>query len=96
MIEGLDPNDRLGSTSRSEVACPFADGSLFSGFDIWRRDFARDHDLRGEKKRRDFTSSRAIIIACKPYDWIKEFPKTNIASAELRKKTLEKWKELFH
>jgi 4-hydroxy-3-polyprenylbenzoate decarboxylase len=47
------------------------------------------------KKRRDFTSSRAIIDACKPYDWIKEFPPTNIASPELRTKVLEKWKEIF-
>jgi 4-hydroxy-3-polyprenylbenzoate decarboxylase len=47
------------------------------------------------KKKRDFTSSRAIIDACKPYSWIKDFPPTNVASPELRKKTLEKWKELF-
>jgi 4-hydroxy-3-polyprenylbenzoate decarboxylase len=47
------------------------------------------------KKKRDFTSSRAIIDACKPYAWIKEFPATNVASPELRGKVLEKWKELF-
>jgi hypothetical protein len=42
-----------------------------------------------------FTSSRAIIDACKPYDWIREFPPTNVASPELRRKVLDKWKELF-
>jgi 4-hydroxy-3-polyprenylbenzoate decarboxylase len=47
------------------------------------------------KKERDFTSSRAIIDACKPYDWIKDFPATNVASPELRRRVLEKWKELF-
>ncbi|MBM2810675.1 MAG: UbiD family decarboxylase [Chloroflexi bacterium] len=47
------------------------------------------------KARRDFTSSRAIINACKPYEWIKDFPPTNIASPELRKRVLDKWKELF-
>jgi 4-hydroxy-3-polyprenylbenzoate decarboxylase len=47
------------------------------------------------KKKRDFTSSRAIIDACKPYDWIKDFPPTNVASLELRKKTVEKWKGLL-
>ena len=47
------------------------------------------------KKRGDLTSSRGIIDACKPYDWIKQFPATNVASPELRGKVLEKWKELF-
>jgi UbiD family decarboxylase len=47
------------------------------------------------KLRKDLTSSRAIIDACKPYDWIKKFPKTNIASPELRTAALEKWKDLF-
>jgi 4-hydroxy-3-polyprenylbenzoate decarboxylase len=47
------------------------------------------------KKQKDFTSSRAIINACKPYEWIKDFPPTNIASPELRSKVLGKWKELF-
>ena len=47
------------------------------------------------KERRDYTSSRAIIIACKPYDWIKDSPRTNVASKELRQKVLEKWTELF-
>ena len=47
------------------------------------------------KEKRDFTSSRAIIIACKPYSWMKDFPKTNIAGPEQRKKVVEKWGELF-
>lgn len=47
------------------------------------------------KKKGDFTSSRGIIDACKPYDWIKGFPATNVASPELRRKILDKWKELF-
>jgi UbiD family decarboxylase len=48
-----------------------------------------------QKKRGDLTSTRAIINACKPYEWIKEFPATNVASPELRRKVLEKWKDLF-
>lgn len=47
------------------------------------------------KKKGDFTSSRGIIDACKPYNWIKAFPATNVASPELRRKILDKWKELF-
>ncbi len=48
-----------------------------------------------QKKRGDLTSSRAIINACKPYEWIKDFPRTNIASPELRGRILAKWKDLF-
>jgi 4-hydroxy-3-polyprenylbenzoate decarboxylase len=48
-----------------------------------------------QKKRGDLASSRAIINACKPYEWIKEFPPTNVASPELRRKVFDKWKHLF-
>jgi 4-hydroxy-3-polyprenylbenzoate decarboxylase len=47
------------------------------------------------KDREDFASSRAIINACKPYDWISEFPPTNKASEELRTRISQKWKDLF-
>ncbi|MFC2002624.1 UbiD family decarboxylase, partial [Chloroflexota bacterium] len=52
--------------------------------------------LPPEKRRRgDFEMSRAIILACKPYYWIKDFPPSIGMSPELAKKTKEKWKELF-
>jgi UbiD family decarboxylase len=57
---------------------------------------ALDPRISPEQKRRgDYTSSRAIINACKPYEWIADFPKTNKVSAGLRSKTLERWAELF-
>ncbi len=43
----------------------------------------------------DLTNSRAILIACKPFHWMKDFPRVNRASEELRASTLEKWKDLF-
>jgi 4-hydroxy-3-polyprenylbenzoate decarboxylase len=48
-----------------------------------------------KKARGDYTASQAIVLACKPYDWLDEFPKTNVASAELRARVLSKWKDLF-
>jgi 4-hydroxy-3-polyprenylbenzoate decarboxylase len=48
-----------------------------------------------QKEKGDFTSSRAILIACKPYEWIDKFPLTNAASPELRRRVLEKWKNLL-
>ncbi len=47
------------------------------------------------KKAGDLTSSRAIIDACKPYEWSVDFPKTNTASQDLRAKVLERWASLF-
>jgi 4-hydroxy-3-polyprenylbenzoate decarboxylase len=47
------------------------------------------------KNRRDFTSSRAIINACKPYEWIDQYPRTNKASMELRRQVLQKWGDLY-
>ncbi len=48
-----------------------------------------------QKTRRDFTNSQAVIDACKPYHWYRDFPPTNVASPELRRKILEKWAILF-
>ncbi len=48
-----------------------------------------------KKAKGDFTNSRAIINACRPYHWRKEFPLVNRASNELRNKILSKWKNLF-
>jgi UbiD family decarboxylase len=47
------------------------------------------------KAKGDLTSSRAIINACKPFEWKDQFPKTNIASPELRKQVRAKWKDLL-
>jgi len=52
--------------------------------------------IHPEKKARgEFANSRAVIIACKPFHWIDDFPTVNRASPELRNRTLSKWKELF-
>lgn len=43
----------------------------------------------------DLTMTKAVILACRPYHWIKEFPLVNVASKELRERVLEKYKHLF-
>jgi 4-hydroxy-3-polyprenylbenzoate decarboxylase len=45
---------------------------------------------------RNFVHSRAIILACKPYYWINEFPKSIRSSAEVMKKTKERWGKFLH
>lgn len=39
-------------------------------------------------------SSRAIIDACRPYDWIEDFPPVAESSPEVRQKADEKWGEI--
>lgn len=43
----------------------------------------------------DYTHGTAIILACKPYHWIKDFPPTIKTSPDLLKKVKEKWSGVF-
>jgi len=45
-----------------------------------------------KKDAADFTNSRAIINACRPYAWKDQFPPVNVLSPELRRRVAEKWK----
>lgn len=44
----------------------------------------------------DFSRSMAIILACKPYSWIKDFPKSIYSTHELLKKVNDKWGIVDH
>jgi len=44
-----------------------------------------------EKAKGNFTNSRGIINACRPWHWKDEFPKVNMPSPELRRKSREKF-----
>lgn len=48
-----------------------------------------------EKGRKRYSAHNLVINACRPYDWMKQFPPVNMNSPELRKRIREKWKELF-
>jgi len=43
----------------------------------------------------DFTNSRAIIDACRPFSWRNEFPKVHSIGPEYRDHIRQKWKDLF-
>ncbi|MGH7834296.1 MAG: UbiD family decarboxylase [Candidatus Binatia bacterium] len=47
-------------------------------------------DARAQK---NFTNSVAVINACRPYHWMKDYPETCYFPEEVRKKTYEKWKD---
>ncbi len=48
-----------------------------------------------KRKQGDFTNSRAIIDACKPFHWVKDYPKVHALDPEEREKISQKWSQLF-
>ena len=54
-------------------------------------------NLQGPEKRAagDFTHSRMILNACRPFHWKEKFPPVNRISRELKAKMEEKWKEVL-
>lgn len=44
-----------------------------------------------DREQKNFTSSRGIIDACKPYHWIKKYPPTSTISPQDFEQTLQKW-----
>ena len=48
-----------------------------------------------KKDSRDYTNSRAIFYAVRPFTWRDKFPKVSRSSRELRDKTIEKFKDII-
>ena len=48
-----------------------------------------------ERQQGRFVSSRMIIDACKPYQWLKKFPASNVMSPEQKARVTEKWKKVL-
>ena len=63
--------------------------------DLLRNTFSSTLDPVYPKGTRKFFGSRAVIDACRPYDWIEDFPKVAESSEEEKQKVIKKWKELF-
>jgi len=62
--------------------------------DFIRRAWSGPLDPR--KRKGKAHNSRAIIVACRPYEWMKDFAPVAESSPELRAKTLQKWGHLLH
>ena len=55
-----------------------------------------DPTVSPEKRAKgDFTMTKVLVNACKPYHWIKEFPLECRPSDVLRQKIKEKWSHIF-
>ena len=61
--------------------------------DFIRRAWSGALDPR--KRKGDNHNSRAIVDACRPFEWMKDFPPVAESSPALREKTLEKWGHLL-
>jgi 4-hydroxy-3-polyprenylbenzoate decarboxylase len=48
------------------------------------------------RARKNYLHSRAIVMACRPYDWMNEFPKSIKSSSEVMKKIREKWGKFLY
>ncbi len=49
-----------------------------------------------DRKKNNYTHSRALVMACKPYEWIKDFPQSIKSSPEVLNKTKEKWGKFLY
>jgi len=48
-----------------------------------------------EEGRKSYPAHNLVINACRPYDWIHDFPPVAVNSQELRTRIEERWKDLF-
>ncbi len=85
--EDIDPTNSFDLIWAMATRCdPVED------IDFIRRAWSGALDPR--KRKGDVHNTRAIIDACRPYEWIKDFPPVAESSPELKAKTLEKWGHL--
>ncbi|MBI2360812.1 MAG: UbiD family decarboxylase [Deltaproteobacteria bacterium] len=62
--------------------------------DIIRRCWSGPLDPRIQPGKKGF-NSRALIDACRPFEWIKDFPPVAESSPELREEVRAKWKKII-
>ncbi|HZW58602.1 MAG TPA: UbiD family decarboxylase [Nitrososphaerales archaeon] len=84
--EDVDPTDLQeviwALSTRSDPA---------TSIDIIHRAPSNPLDPLIRKPAKSYSSSRAIIDACRPFEWINEFPKSVIVSKDLHERVAMKW-----
>lgn len=86
--EDIDPTNPLDVIWAMATRCDPSED-----IDIVRRAWSGALDPR--KRKGETHNSRAIVDACRPFEWLAEFPPVAESSPELRAKTLEKWGHLL-
>jgi 4-hydroxy-3-polyprenylbenzoate decarboxylase len=71
---------------------------IISGSAVWQLDPRVPPEERSEPDqkhgRKSYSAHNLVINACRPFDWINDFPPVNVNGPELRGRILRKWKEL--
>jgi 4-hydroxy-3-polyprenylbenzoate decarboxylase len=91
-------DDDIDASNINEVLFAIGMRSSPESWDIIRDCWCGTLDpLLSPQKRQvgDFTHSAVIILACKPYHWIKEFPLRVKSSPEIEERVKEKWPDLL-
>ena len=89
-IDPSDPNDVIWAVA---TRCEPAESiDIIKGFASASLDPRISPDM---KEQGQFTNSRAILYACKPFEWFSKFPQVNRASEELRQKTAKKFAHIL-
>src|SRR5262249_62225354 len=86
--EDIDPTNMFDVVWAMATRCDPSED-----IDIIRRAWSGALDPR--KRKGDNFNSRAIVDACRPYEWMKDFPPVAESSPELHRKTVEKWGHLL-
>jgi len=87
--EDIDPSNLFDVIWAMSTRCEVSED-----IDILRKCWSGPLDPVIPKGRKGF-NSRAVIDACRPYDWKDEFPPVAECSKELRDKTYSKWKDVL-
>ncbi|MFH1742984.1 MAG: UbiD family decarboxylase [bacterium] len=91
--EDIDPSDMsqvlwaVGTRADPATAIDIIHGQVSSSSDTTIPPYKKDQF--------DFTTSLAVILACRPYHWRDRFPKPISVNAEIAETVKMKWKELF-
>jgi 4-hydroxy-3-polyprenylbenzoate decarboxylase len=88
-------DDDIDPTSTFDVLWALATRSdPVESIEILRRCWSGPLDPRIQPGKKGF-NSRAVIDACRPFEWMKDFPPVAESSPELRQKVFEKWKSVI-
>lgn len=72
---------------------------VIPGTAVWQLDPRIPPQLRSnpdaDEGRRPYPAHNLVINACRPYEWIDEFPMVNVNGRELRERVQEKWPKVF-
>ena len=66
-----------------------------TSIDIVRRAWSTPLDTMIRKPTKAFFNSRGVIDACKPFEWIDEFPEAIHTSEDAKKKARDKWGDVI-